>query len=290
MLNTEDLPGLFQAADEAAISGQRSHLQAFALRLWLAIIAAACAAVTLHLGTNKTDVTAIGTALAFVGILTVDVGVLRTRPSRTWHEGRALAESVKTLAWKYAVCGAPFDHTHHEPDADALLIERIRVLHSHIADITLHPTTGTTITDRMRTLRRAQFTERRKEYISHRIQDQQHWYAKKSRQHHHRGVRLEMIALILEVVGVSAALAKAFNVIDFDLAGIVAAAIAGVAAWSSARQYNRLAAAYAVTSSELAMTADILRNTDESHWAAAVSDAEETVNREHILWRASHTE
>lgn len=243
---------------------------------------------TIRLGASRTDVAALGTALACVAILAIDVALLNSRPDRTWHKGRALAESVRSLTWQYAVCGAPFDHT--RSDADARLLERIRLLHRNVPDIAVRPTTATTITNRMRELRSTPFTERRQFYLEKRIHEQQRWYATKSLWHQRRGTRLHTLALILEIGGVSAALAKAFNAIDFDLAGIVAAAIAAIAAWTSARQDTRTATAYAASSNELAIIADTLQNADENSWASAISTAEEAINREHGLWRATHAE
>lgn len=288
MLRTEDLPGLFQAADQAAVGGQRSYLRSYGLRLVLAVVAAVCAALSLRVGAHRTDLAAIGTALAFVCILTLDIGLLSARPNRTWHEGRALAEAAKTLAWKYAICGAPFDHALTESAADARLIERTWHLQHSFPEVHLEPTTGATITDRMRELRGSAFAQRKQAYLEHRIYDQQRWYAAKSKTHRRRGNQLRTVALILEIAGISAALAKAFNTIDFDLAGVVAAAIAGIAAWSSARQDERVAAAYATTSNELALIAETIRNAGEDDWADAIADAEEAINREHALWRASH--
>lgn len=290
MLRSEDLPGLFQAADEAAVGGQRSYLRSYGLRLVLAIVAAVCAALSLRVGTQATDLAALGTALAFVCILTLDIGLLSARPNRTWHEGRALAESVKTLAWKYTVGGDPFDHTLTEQEADTRLIDRTWQLQHSFPEVQLEPTTVATITDRMRELRGYTFAERRQGYLEHRIQDQQRWYATKSKQHRRRGRRLRAIALMLEVAGIAAALAKAFNAINFDLAGVVAASIAGIAAWTSARQDDRVSTAYATSSNELALIAENIRNAGENDWGAAVSDAEAVINREHALWRSSHIE
>lgn len=288
MLRPEDLPGLFHAADEAAIVGRHSYLRSRGLQLILAILAAVGAAFTFRVGDARTDVAALGTAVAFVSILALDVGLLTSRANQMWHEGRVLAETAKTLAWKYAVCGAPLDQTLPEAQADTWLIERARQLRREFPEVRLQPTTGAIITDRMRTLRHAPFAERRRQYLEHRLRDQQRWYAAKSTQHDRRGRRLQLFALILEIVGVCAALAKAFDAIDFDLAGIVAASIAGIAAWTSARQDNRVSAAYATTSNELALVAEAFRGVEQDRWASAVAEAEEVINGEHSLWRVSH--
>ncbi|QLY32785.1 DUF4231 domain-containing protein [Nocardia huaxiensis] len=288
MFAAEDYPGLFQAADAAATAAQRIYLRAYALRLWLALFAATCAAFTIRIGSARTDIAALGTALGFVSILAIDVALLSTRPSRTWHEGRALAESVKSLAWKYSVGGTPFDSNRADPDTR--LLDRIRALQRAVPDLTVRPTTASCITGRMRDLRRCTFPERRRIYLEHRIHEQQEWYASRSASHHRRGNRLYALGLFLEIGGITAALGKAFNTIDFDLAGIVAAAIAALAAWSSARQHIRTAITYATTSNELAIITDALTNASENDWATAVARAEEAINREHALWRAAHHE
>ncbi|WP_227985357.1 DUF4231 domain-containing protein [Nocardia spumae] len=290
MLRFDDLPGLFQAADEAAVAGQRAYLRGHGLRLVLAVVAAACAAVSFRVGAARTDLAAVATALTFVVILTLDIGLLSSRPNRTWHEGRALAEAARAVAWKYAVCGAPFEHTLSESDADGRLIDRIRQLQCSFPEVQLQPTTSAAISERMRALRQSSFAERRQEYLEQRIHGQQCWYAAKSTRHRYRGRVLGMTALIFEIAGVSAALAKAFGAINFDLAGVVAASIAGLAAWSSARHDSRVSNLYAVTSNELALIAETLRHTDENHWGSAVADAEKAVSREHVLWRTSHVE
>ncbi|WP_305779813.1 DUF4231 domain-containing protein [Nocardia nova] len=290
MLRFDDLPGLFQAADEAAVVGQRVYLRGHGLRLVIAVVAAACGALSFHVGAARTDLAALGTALCFVVILTLDIGLLSARPHRTWHEGRALAEAAKAMAWKYSVCGAPFEHTLSESDADARFIDRIRQLQCSFPDVQLQPTTSAAISARMRGLRQSSFADRRQEYLEQRIHGQQCWYAAKSKHHQSRGRLLLVTALILEIAGITAALTKAFGAINFDLAGVVAASIAGIAAWSSARHDSRVSTIYAATSNELALITETLRHTDENDWGAAVADAEEAVNREHALWRNSHVE
>ncbi|WP_281879737.1 DUF4231 domain-containing protein [Nocardia sputorum] len=271
--------------------GQKFYLRAYGARLWLAVVAAACAAFTVRVGSSGTDIAAILTAMAFVGILAVDVGVLRSRPGKSWYEGRALAESVKTLTWKYAVQGAPFVGTLSPAEADRMLIDRIRLLRQDISALALRPTTAPAISDRMRQLRSAPFDERRRVYLDDRIREQQRWYATKSDYHQRRSQIYGTMSLVFEVAGVAGALAKAFNAVNFDLAGIFAAAVAGLAAWSSARQHSTAAAAYAVASNELSIVAEVLeQNHTEGDWAVAVSDAEEAISREHTLWRASHGE
>ena len=286
--HVEDYPGLFATADQASARGQRSYLRALAVRLSLAVLAAISATFTIRLG-GSVDAAGVVTALAFVTALVVDVSVLQSRPGRAWYEGRALSESAKTLAWRYAVGGAPFSQALTGEQADKLFLDRIRLLQRDLPSVPLLATTAPTITQTMRRLRAAPLTDRQAAYQDGRVVDQQRWYATKARYHRRRATAFRITGLALEVLGVVAALSKAFGIVDIDLAGIVAASVAALAAWSSARQHGATATAYVVTSHELGVIAELLRqNHTEREWSTAVDDAEDAISREHTLWRASH--
>jgi hypothetical protein len=284
-----DFPGLFQAADEASMRGQQTYLRALRVRLVLSVLAAVSGAITITVG--DADVSAVATALFFVGALGVDVLVLRDQPNQAWYKGRALAESTKTLTWRYAVGGAPFSRNLPDSDADQLFIERLGELRGDLDTASLLPSRAEVISDRMRSLRAASLQDRRDAYLSGRIEDQQTWYANKARLHQRQASWYGRLVLVCELAGVAAALARAFDVVTFDLAGIVAATIAAVAAWTSARQHSTTAQAYVVATHDLGLAREHLQHrTDEAEWAAAVADAEAAISREHSTWRSSQGE
>jgi hypothetical protein len=288
-LTYADLPGLFQAADLASGGGQQQFFRSTGARLWLAIIAAISGAVSIPLHNREVNGAALVTVLAFVGALAIDVFDLRARPAVGWYEGRALAESIKTLAWRYAVGGAPFPIGGPDDDTDSRFADRLSHLLHDLPAVVTAPSSAPPISPAMRTLRAALLPERQQAYLAGRIGDQQRWYAGRAAQHARRTNRLHAAALALEVIGVAAALGSAVNLVQFDLAGIVAAVIAAVAAWSAAKQYQTTAAAYTVASYELGLIQIRLdRTMSETDWSRAVADAEEAVSREHTTWRASH--
>jgi hypothetical protein len=288
-LEQDEFPGLFQAADLASLHGQRTYLRAVRARLVLSVLAAISAAITFTIG--PADVAAVGTALFFVGALGVDVLVLRDQPHQTWYQGRALAESTKTLSWRYAVGGAPFPRDLPESDADRLFVDRLTKLRGDLAAVPLLPSAAGAISDRMRALRAADLPDRQRAYLSGRIDDQHTWYADKAHYHRRQAGRYRLLMLLCEFVGVAAALAKAFQVISFDLAGIVAAVVSALAAWTATRQHAATAHAYTVATHDLGLVREQLQHpADETQWAAAVADAEAAISREHSTWRSSHGE
>jgi hypothetical protein len=58
---------------------------------------------------RRIDLAAVATVVALVGAVIVEIWLLTDRPEQAWYDGRALAESAKTLAWRFAVGSAPFD-------------------------------------------------------------------------------------------------------------------------------------------------------------------------------------
>lgn len=284
-----DFPGLFQAADEASMRGQNTYLRALRMRLILSVLAAVCGAVTISFG--PTDIAALGTALFFVGALGVDALVFHSRPDQTWYQGRALAESSKTLTWRYAVGGAPFPLGLPAEKADQLFVDRLAELQGDLGGVPLLPTRAAVISDRMRALRAAPLAERAAAYLTGRIENQQSWYADKARFHQRRASLYRRLVLLCEIAGVAAALARAISVVRFDLAGIIAATVAALAAWSSARQHTTTAQAYVVATHDLGLAREQLQHrSDEAAWAAGVADTEAAISREHSTWRSSKGE
>jgi len=212
--------------------------------------------------------------------------IFAIRPEQSWYEGRAAAESAKTLTWRYAVAGDPF------PPAGGNVDGAFRAqLAAVTRDLTviLIPETGggDQITHSMRALRAADFAERRAAYLAGRIEEQCSWYAGKAQQASRRNNLFLLLTIMLEFVGVVAAVLRIAEVISFDLLGILAAAAGGIASWAQTRQWGSLARAYAIAANELSTIGGQAREVTEDDWPRFVDEAEEAISREHTLWRSS---
>lgn len=287
-LKDDDLPALFQAADRGSASGQKTYVRLTAGRLGLLVLAGICAG--LSFSRDREDPPAAVAAAAFVVAALVEILLLTQRPERDWYDGRALAESAKTLAWRYACGGAPFP-IQLGVSADTLFTDRIQEIQQHAPGRnSLAPVTGVQITPRMRHLRSRTQLERRTAYLNGRIQDQQTWYSSKATVNRRSARSWRFALLAAEAAGFFAALLKALEVLDIDLFSAALALAATGAAWLELRQHESLARAYSIAAQELASAHTRLENvTDEAVWASSVDDAEEAISREHTLWRASRS-
>ncbi|MGA8113241.1 MAG: DUF4231 domain-containing protein [Actinocatenispora sp.] len=280
------LPGLFQAADATSREGQRAFKRASAVRLVCAIAAAVSAAFAWSVGARQLDLAAALTGLFFVGAVLVELWLLAAKPAEAWYDGRALAESAKTLAWRYAVGGAPFPVD--APHADRQLAADLEELVLDAPDTEIEPSTDPPVSAAMRALREAGFAIRKSVYLDARIGGQIAWYSGKARYNRSRSRKWRSALIAAELLGLASAGARFAGVVTFDLPGIVAAAIGAGAAWLAIQQHESLVSSYSLTAEELSTVRANLQDIGtETEWAAQVADAEEAISREHIMWRAS---
>ncbi|GII76747.1 membrane protein [Sphaerisporangium rufum] len=284
-------PALYHAADRGAIVGQRRLLMATGVRLASLVAAAMFGAVSLD--TGRLDAAAVGAAAALATALVTEVYLLSVRPDRQWYEARAAAESAKTLAWRYVVGGEPFGReTGGDEHVDRLLMHRyseiIRGIHGFAPIPPLEEESQ--VTTVMRTIRGLSLAERKRHYLTGRINDQRIWYARKAGFHERRSARWSVALAALEAGGLIAAVLTAVQVVDLDLPGIVGAVAAAGIAWLQTRQHQQLATSYSIAALELA---DILSRVEgpstEAEWAHFVDESEEAISREHMLWWGSRS-
>jgi hypothetical protein len=286
-LSESDFPLLYTGSDNASVRAQRRYVRATAWRLGLAVVAAVFGALAALEHGHGTDPFGLAAALAFTLALTIEIWLQTVNLERTWYDGRHVAESSKTIAWRYAVGGQPFPRD--VPDAESLLAVQLTDVLESVPGLDLAPALGSEVPDRLRELRMSDLATRRAVYLEERLLGQQRWYAKKA---HHNETRTQIWKLLLiavEVSGVFAGLATALGYITLDLTSIISTGIGCGVAWLALKQHAALHRGYARASHELALIAPRLERVEgEEAWAKAVEDTEAVIGRELTLWRAAH--
>ena len=240
------------------------------------------------------DVFGVVALLALLGMLLVRRAFYNGEPQKAWYDERAVAESVKSLAWRYAVGGAPFfcdAHPQARPTAetDSLFMDRIsEVVEQFDANAAPSALDRSQITGRMLRVRAASLSERRREYALLLVADQKSCYTSKARRNATRAQQWRRASVGLEAAGFVAAVVKAGGwYSDVDLLGIVATILAAVVAWTNAKQHTTLAESYTIAARDLAdVERGLERQNSEEGWAEFVANAEAAMSREHTVWRA----
>lgn len=281
-----DPPHLFTITDEASLNGQKKFIRATSIQLSLLLVAGAASAVTWSVGRANLAALIAGVAFVIAALLRLDQ--LTGSPGRVWYEGRAAAESLKTLSWLYAVGGLPFPTSMEESQARRSFEEQAAEMVSELQSLPWPATAdSTSATTSMIALREAPLDIRRNAFREGRLLDQQHWYAAKAQYNDRRAKLWSRLVLVFEVCGAVGAFLNGFGVVDIDILGLAGAAAATAAAWMETKQHQNLANAYRVAAQELESILSLVDEQDtEERWARFASDSEQAISREHTLWRA----
>jgi hypothetical protein len=212
------------------------------------------------------------------------------KPDEDWYQFRALAESVKTLAWRYAMRADPFDEEDHLARATLRnrLKELIKVNSILGARLESHSADGDQITDDMESARGAPLTDRLKIYGSDRIHDQRSWYAKKAATNKKASEKW-FVAMVVVYTALFIVLAHRLAYSDLlwlspDPLLVVSASIVG---WIQTKRFNDLAAAYLLTAQEIGIVAtEMVDIANEASFSKFVNNAELVFSREHTQWVA----
>jgi hypothetical protein len=286
-MSPTELPALYQSYSASSEGSQREFLRLTRASLVLLVLAAVAGAITLKRD-NGPDWAGVIAVLAFVGAGAARLVLLIRGPERRWYDARAGAESVKTVAWSYAVAGGAFGRTVvDEEAAERRFLGRLREIIDQVVPGAPSDPSATQISAVMRQLRGAALGERIAAYRSGRLDNQIDWYTRKASWNEARAKMWSWATIAILALGLIGGLLKATGELEVDLLGLAAAAAAATTAWLGTKDHAGLAQAYAVTAHELALVRDELASVDsELRWSQFVHDAEHAISREHTLWRA----
>ena len=291
MIKEEDLPALHNAASEASTTAQNRYIKLFLFNLLLLIIGALLSAVSLQSEPVKATFAMIaGILFTFSLLVAGAIGVKRYE--RTWYGGRAIAESAKTLAWKYMTGAEPYEIALTPREADerfardlsAVLEQRKHLSGALKGKLSISPQ----ITDTMRLIRGLPTDERKDIYVTQRIENQREWYTEKATTNQSR----EWWWFILILIAQGLAAASAFVLVRWPsvpvrLAGVFATLAAGSIAWLQVKRHQELAQSYNLAAQELGVIAiSATHVSTDQELSKFVSNAESAVSREHTMWVA----
>jgi hypothetical protein len=282
------MPPLHERSDELSLEAQQNYLSSSLFELVAMTLAAVVAATSFTLSIHGSQ---IKVPYAISGTLFAVALLARLRRQRRGHKNvwflqRALSESIKSLAWRYAMGGQPFPKDLPASEASALFRARTMQM---ISGPSHTPDDADLITRSMVDARASSLTARKATYLTGRIMDQYEWYTAKAMYNRRREVRLGHLGASVQIIALFGAALSALSIVNFDMLGVCAATVASLEAWAQLRQHRNLATAYEIAARELTQVRAIILNEefDESEWCTLVDDAEEAISREHTSWLAT---
>ncbi len=282
-MTADDLPALYRDADLVSRSAQRNFLTALGTSLSLLIICA-----TISVLNSPQRGWALVQCVTLLGSFGLTAYIGYSQPQRTWYGARALAESIRTIAWRFVMRAEPYDKD--DAPSRELFIANLKKLFDDnvVSKHVIARSNDAQITEAMNRLRSANIQERKKRYRDDRIEQQRSWYKSKAAYNRLRSKLWLALLLIFHGIAAFCILGKAvWPSLPYWPTDIFITAASSAVAWAQTKRFEELSASYNLTAHEIGLLGDKLRDTQSSKdFSDFVGDAENAFSREHTQWRA----
>ncbi|MBQ4851405.1 DUF4231 domain-containing protein [Pseudoalteromonas sp. MMG012] len=280
-------PSLYKVADAASLKAQNKFLR---LTMAHAVLLVIGTALAINVMPNK--LYSIIMALVFLLALGLSILLGIKKYEKTWYNGRAVAESIKTSTWRYCMRASPFEN------ADAVQIPKteFRNLLNGIIKanrelgeaISEHEDTGGQITDEMNEVRSLCLEQRKDYYLKFRVDEQRLWYTKKAafnkKKQRHWFVCListQLLAILCVLLRIAY---PEWNYWPTDVLVVMAAFVIG---WMQIKKFNELSSAYSLTAQEIGIIRGLSEDVQsDGDLSSFVINSEQAFSREHTQWSA----
>ncbi len=282
-----DFPALYSSADTASAKAQRGFWRTIRAEYALLFLVAC-----LSLGRGIFGPSLILLNLLLMILAGLFVYKVHKKLDQDWYRCRALAESVKTSTWRFAMRAHPFQDAENIdlPKAELRnLLRDILRANTHLAEKLEHSESDEALfKESMLAARKMSLEDRLAFYVKHRIDDQKGWYAKKVKENK-EGLtfwfRATIGAYILAGISLnSTQLGFGWASYAFDPLIVVVTSAIG---WLQMKRHSELMASYNLTAHEIG----IIRSNSgsvktEGELSEFVNEAELAFSREHTQWVA----
>ena len=280
-MKTNDFPIPFAAAELASARYQNRFVWGTRVVIIGSVITSALSVFPSH------PVLTISQAILAFGVLAAAYYLYSRRPQSIWYSARVLAESIKTVSWRYVCKAEPFDGTDQE--AKKRLSDQInlyREQNPHRDVLRVASPTAELITNRMREIRALPLPQRIASYRKDRIEDQLNWYTTKAKSNEGAG-QLWYFGLI----GASL-LALAYPIVRMSLEGVpdlnfLFSIPVAILSWLQVKKFQELASSYSLAVHDIGLAKNNLPARPKvKEFSDFVGDMENAFSREHTQWSA----
>jgi len=290
-MEQHNFPNYFQAADAISISSQKHYLLVLKADL-IAMVLAAGLAVYNYQSIDSLLWLNVVTGLSLLTGLILTI-VLRTKKYEdVWYQGRALAESCKTITWRFITCAEYFESTLDVAEVKERFIKRIQDLAGEFSELNSNLSAKLLnkpiITDKMIEVRSLDLQERKKYYLENRIEDQKEWYSTKAESNKTSYNRWFIGIISLQILSI---VCVVYLIVEPDstwnLIGLLTTLSASAISWLQIKQHQELKQAYTTATTELNFIQELSENINtEGDLSQFILDSENAISREHTLWLA----
>lgn len=293
-MDYKDYPCSFQSNDAASVTTQRYFLICSKINFALLILAAFCSSLNLEPSSNYYHILAWIVIISLIFSLIFRFSIKLLKLDRKWYDSRAIAESIKTITWRYAMGVNPYPAVLAEK-ADKNFIGAINAIIKSRPEINevlaVCLSSGEQISTRLRELRNLSFENKKKVYLNSRIKDQRDWYQNKAKFNASLERKWFWVNTFLESFAILIAIYM-LNVSsnNFNPIGLITTLSGIIIGWVEIKRFRELSQSYSLAAQELASAGSLIEGVkDEAALVKYVAETEEAISREHTMWLAKRS-
>ena len=289
-----DYPDLFQSADKAALAAQRQYVSVFFLDLVLLVGAGAFALFRSVTTGDLSWIMGIVSAVSMLASIICKLVMRVRRFDRIWFDCRAIAESVKTTAWRYMMCVPPFNTEKSPATSDQELVTELESIRkarpSVIGELAAYPSDSDRITPTMRHTRQLSLSDRKRKYLKERLKDQKEWYRSKAKINADAADKSFWVIIWVQTFAFVLGVVEVVKPKTPNMVAVIVSVAAIIIAWNEMKRYKDLANAYTIAADDLASAEAVWEHiADEKELQKQVIQTEDAISREHTMWLVRRT-
>ncbi|MBB4804182.1 frataxin-like iron-binding protein CyaY [Flavobacterium nitrogenifigens] len=290
-MDNNNYPNYFLAGDTASQKSQNWYIRLFGLDLLLMIFSAFLSAYNYETEDSKTIVYSVS-GIFLLGALMISIFLKVKKYEDIWYRGRALAESCKTLTWRFIMCSEYFENILSVEEAEKRFIQRIKEISKEFTDLNdvldSKQLNTDVITTEMKRIRSFSLGDKKAYYINNRIQNQIIWYSSKAEDSKLKYDIWFVVIIFLQFLAlISIVFLVKYPSSSYNFVGLFSTVAASGFSWLQVKKYQENKEAYTTANSELNLIkAQGNRDFSDSEFSKYVLDSENAMSREHTLWLA----
>ena len=291
-IEDKDLPGLYQSADSASLKEQKNYFNGILAYLILLSVGALFAYFS---DQQPEPFYKIISATLFLASLSVMIWLRVSKPEDIWYNGRAVAESVKTRAWRWMLRAEPYEDIDDIELMKSSFVKDLKTILQQnstlIGKLGISKAVEDPISENMLKVRRLDIPERIEVYRRERITQQALWYSSKAKYNKYKSKLWFIVTVVLHAIAI---LLLLYNIkeplirLPIETIAVIAS---GVLTWLQSKKHKELSASYSLTAHEIVLIkSEVNRINSEAELSDYVMNCENAFSREHTQWFARKNE
>lgn len=294
-MDYKDYPCSFQSSDSASLLSQKQFILCSKINFASLILAALCSSVYLESSSSYYRL------LIWIVIIALGISLLSRfyikikKLDIKWYNSRAVAESIKSATWRYAMGVDPYASSLSGDIAGKMFIETINTIIKSYPEINeamaVCLSSGEQISKRLHEIRGLSLDDKKSIYLNSRIKKQRSWYQGKAKFNGEQENKWFILNIILEVLAILVAIYMLNASSSFlNPIGLLTTLAGIIIAWTEIKKFKELSQSYVLAAQELASAGSLIEGVnDVVALSKYVADTESAISREHTMWCAKRS-